>query len=245
MPALAQVADVAAIDMPGFGGSSRPSPRSERLSLDHLAEHALAAANALSWTEPVVLIGHSHGGGVAQVAAARHPDRVAGVVALATLGSPAHKSYRLLSLPGVRVVTHAAGWVLQAKPLRGVTRLIMRAVMKDIFSPEPVAAERVTRELEALAANPSILTSMVDVTLGRPSEQLRTSVANIQCRVLFMHGERDSLVPVQYARTLHDLIRSAGGRSEMLVLPAAGHMLIEFQASEVLKQIVRFLALGD
>lgn len=139
----------------------------------------------------------------------------------------------------------AAGRAVQAEPLRGVAGLIARMVMRDIFFPEPVAAERVKREIKTLAANPSILTSMVDVTLGRPSEQLLRSAVNIRCRVLFMHGERDALVPVQCARNLHDRISSAGGRSEMLVLPAAGHMLIEFQASEVVAQIARFLELAE
>lgn len=139
----------------------------------------------------------------------------------------------------------AAGWAVQAGPFRGATRVIARLVMRDIFSPEPVAAERVERELESLASNPGILTSMVDVTLGNPCEQLLRCAGNIRCRVLFVHGECDALVPVQCARTLHDRIGSAGGRSEIFVVPAAGHMLIEFQASEVVEQIARFLALDE
>jgi pimeloyl-ACP methyl ester carboxylesterase len=38
-------------------------------------------------------VGHSHGGGVAQAAAARYPERVAGLVLIGTLGAPVHGSF--------------------------------------------------------------------------------------------------------------------------------------------------------
>src|SRR5262245_22064900 len=75
VPLLSGVADVVAIDMPGFGRSARAGAGPEFLSLERLAEDAIAVADALSWREPFYLLGHSHGGGVAQVAAARHPQR--------------------------------------------------------------------------------------------------------------------------------------------------------------------------
>ena len=101
---LSAVANVAVIDMAGFGRSARPAGAPSALDLDHLAADAVAVGKALSWSGPVFLVGHSHGGGVAQVAAANHPGAVAGIVLIATLGSPTHRSYRLLSLPGAHAV---------------------------------------------------------------------------------------------------------------------------------------------
>ncbi len=74
------------------GGLGKHEPRS-------IADHAVAAADALSWNEPFFIVRHSHGGGVAQAAAVKYPGRVAGIVLIATLGAPAHLSYRLLSAP--------------------------------------------------------------------------------------------------------------------------------------------------
>lgn len=120
LPRLSPVADVAAIDLPGFGRSSRPSAGPESLNLDCLAQHAIAAASALSWHEPVLFAGHSHGGGVAQTVAARYPELVAGLVLVGTLGTPAHGSYRLLSLPGAATLMVLVGGLLRAGLLRGL-----------------------------------------------------------------------------------------------------------------------------
>jgi pimeloyl-ACP methyl ester carboxylesterase len=86
MAELSAVADVVAIDLPGFGQSPRSSLDPDCMSLARLAEHAVAVADALDWRQPFFIVGHSHGGGVAQAAAARHPQRVAGIVLVATLG---------------------------------------------------------------------------------------------------------------------------------------------------------------
>src|SRR5690606_18503970 len=80
VPCLSEVVDLAAFDMPGFGKSTRPSHAADSLSLDRLAEHAMAVADALSWEEPFFLVGHSHGGGVAQTVATKYPKRIAGLL---------------------------------------------------------------------------------------------------------------------------------------------------------------------
>jgi pimeloyl-ACP methyl ester carboxylesterase len=230
---LSAAADVAAIDLPGFGRSLRSDPSPESLSLDRLAEYAISAANALDWREPIFLVGHSHGGGVAQAVAARYPDRVAGLVLLGTLGAPAHATYRLLALPGAAAFARLVGRMLRSPGLGWLKRAILRSVMSDIFSPEPVPAEKLERELASFASRPEILVSMVHVALGRPSAQLLLSAPQIRCPTLFLHGSEDALVPARFAKCIHDRIVRAGGRSHFELVPAAGHMLIDFQASAV------------
>src|SRR5262245_639278 len=70
---LAQVAHVAALDLPGFGASPRPGAGPGLLDLEHLAADVIAFADAIGFAGPLSLIGHSHGGGVVQVAAAARP----------------------------------------------------------------------------------------------------------------------------------------------------------------------------
>lgn len=242
VPRLAKSVDIAAFDMPGFGRSARTEASAEGLDLDRLAEHTLAVADALTWQDPFVLVGHSHGGGVAQAVAARYPHRVAGLVLVSTLGVPAHRSYRLLSLPGSSALAQLAGRLFRHASVRGLSRRILRAMMQDAFSPEPVPDERLDRELALYAERPEVLRSMVQVTLGRPCSRLSIFARQIQCPVLFLHGTQDAVVPIEHARTVHDLLLNAGQPSEFQRFEGSGHMLLQFQAEQVAEWVARFVA---
>jgi pimeloyl-ACP methyl ester carboxylesterase len=76
---LAREADVLAIDLPGFGLSSKP-PRG--YSTDDYARAVVAALDEAGMGS-AVLVGHSLGGAVALATAVLYPDRVAGLVLLA------------------------------------------------------------------------------------------------------------------------------------------------------------------
>ena len=241
LPRLSQAADTLAIDMPGFGRSSRSARGAEGLSLDRLAAHAIAAVDALAWQGPLVLVGHSHGAGVALTAAALYPERVAGLVLVGSLGAPIHNSYRLLSLPGAALVARSFGCMLQSEPLRPLARRILRATMRDIFSPEPVTPDQLEHEIVVLSERPEILVNMVHVALGRPSTRLLHAARSIRCPTLFLHGERDALVPPRCAKSLHDRILEGGGRSEFRLVPGAGHMAIHYQAADIANAILRTL----
>lgn len=132
---LARLADVVAIDLPGFGRSARPGSDPSQLDLEHLARDAVAVGDLLSPDAPFFLIGHSHGGGVAQMAAARHPQRVAGIVPIGTLGFPAHRSYRVLCAPGAASLAVAAGALFRSRRMQPVLRTILRQILRDIFHP--------------------------------------------------------------------------------------------------------------
>lgn len=242
---LTSTADVAAIDLPGFGNSPRPRAGRSGLSLERLADVVAAVADALSWHEPLFVAGHSHGGGVAQTLAANNPSRVAGIVLLGTLGSPVHLNYRLLAAPGAAAVTRAFGAALGLPWLRPVAQKLMNTMLRDGFAPEPVPAATAAWELEQFAARPEVLSSMVDVSLDGPCDRLFASAASIRCPVLFLHGELDRMVPVACARTIHHRIQQAGGDSRFEVLQGAGHMLLEFQAAEVAARMAQFMQSAD
>ncbi|WP_336966916.1 alpha/beta hydrolase [Sphingobium aquiterrae] len=117
--------------------------------------------------------------------------------------------------------------------------------MRDIFAPETVSAEEVEKELAVLTMHPEILLSMVQVTLGAPSQTLIEAAGRIRCPTLFVHGESNALVPPKYARAIHERIVGAGGRSRFEIMPGAGHMLIKQRASElasILLDALPFLA---
>lgn len=84
---LASRADVIALDLPGFGLSSKPPGG---YTTDSLAADLVAALAALG-VKRAVLVGHSMGGAVVFAAALRDPARVSGCVLVdpALVGTPA------------------------------------------------------------------------------------------------------------------------------------------------------------
>lgn len=59
---------------------------------------------------------------------------------------------------------------------------------------------------------------------------------------LILHGDADPQVPVEQSRRLHSRLQSAGVRSELVVLPGAGHGGKAFDTPEVRTVIKAFLA---
>ncbi len=226
-PLLAELGEVAAIDLPGFGESVDP-PGGARVSVESHAEVAKAVADALGWSAPV-LVGHSHGGGVALVAAALAPERWAGVVLVASLGHPAHLAYRLLNVPLAREVMTVAGRALR---LPGA-RLLFALNLRTVFAPEPVDAERIRHELAFFAARPATLRHMVDLARGAPSQLLHRLAPEVRSPALVIHGVDDALVPLRCARAIHDRLP----RSRFLAVQRAGHMLPEQQPELLVRHI--------
>lgn len=223
-PKLDFAAELLAIDLPGFGRS--PAPRdSNALTLSHLANVAFAAADAHGWSTFEV-IGHSHGGGVAQAMAWHANPRVERITLLGTLGTPAHASYRQLALPGASAAMRLVGKCLSLPGSKTWFRPLQRSIAEKAFYPEPVPPEHFEHGVNAMLAAPTILQSMVRVALGKPCEALANNVASITSAVTFVHGEHDRLVPSRHARNLHDLRLAAGKRSAFTLVPNAGHMLL-------------------
>lgn len=73
--------------LPGFGGT--PGLAKERMTLAGYGEWVAGFLEAIRLTEPVLMTGHSFGGGVAIIAAHNHPDRVHGLVLINSIGGSA------------------------------------------------------------------------------------------------------------------------------------------------------------
>jgi len=97
---LAQAGTVIAYDRPAFGLSSRPMPGewSGKSPYGHeaQADMLIALMDALG-IEHAILVGNSLGGGIAALAAQRHPERVDGLVLVAPVQT-GHGTSKLLGL---------------------------------------------------------------------------------------------------------------------------------------------------
>jgi pimeloyl-ACP methyl ester carboxylesterase len=223
-PKLGFAAEVLAIDLPGFGRSAPATRTLSALGLSDLASVAFAAADACGWPT-FEIIGHSHGGGVAQAMAWSAHPRVERITLLGTLGTPAHSSYRQLALPGADFAVQLVGKCLSLPGSKTWFRALQRNIAKQAFHPMPVPPEHLERGVAAMLAAPTILRSMVRVARGEPCQALAKNVTRIASAVTFVHGELDALVPSRHARNLHELRVAAEQPSTFVLVPNAGHML--------------------
>lgn len=102
---------VLAFEMVGYG-QSIPAGRERDLSVAHQADYLLAWLDLLE-IDRAVLVGHDLGGGVAQIAAVRAPDRCAGLVLTNAI------SYDSWPIPSVKALRTVAP-VLRQLPARTV-----------------------------------------------------------------------------------------------------------------------------
>jgi pimeloyl-ACP methyl ester carboxylesterase len=106
-----------AFEMTGYG-SSIPDGEGRDLSLAAQAERLLRWLDALD-VPPPVLVGHDLGGGVAQIAAVRRPDRFSGIVMTNAV------CYDSWPIPSVKAMQRGAG----------VLRLLPQVALYPSFPP--------------------------------------------------------------------------------------------------------------
>ena len=58
---------------------------------------------------------------------------------------------------------------------------------------------------------------------------------------LIIHGEKDTLVPLQQSQLLADALKAVGVSTELVVVPGAGHAGAMFWTAEMQKRIIAFL----
>ena len=145
IPALAKVATVFAVDLPGFGLSSKP-PAGYRLADSARALHGFIQAMGL---ERIAVIGHSLGAAVGLTYALTHPARVERIALLGALvpGS----SYRP-SMPYRIAATPLLGELLA---LCGCAPVYRAAISRCFHAPVSAEVEFLVRESYADRTSPA------------------------------------------------------------------------------------------
>jgi pimeloyl-ACP methyl ester carboxylesterase len=235
VPRLAVDHTVIAIDLPGFGASTRPWSRPLLPGYTDLVREVLDAEGI---TGPVSLMGNSMGAVVSLLFAARHPHRADRVVLVdmpslrtvprlwrMAMSRPAEAAVRagLRGLP-TGTAQYGLGWfyahIAAARPAD-----LDPFVLRGFVSPY-AAADRI----------PSLLPLGRTLLTELRTAQLAGLVASATVPVLLVFGSRDMLTP---ARVLRRLGHPKDGA---VVLSGCGHCPQIDQPAELLSEVLPFLS---
>ena len=204
---------VVAPDLRGHGASDQPVVEDE-YSLDHFADDLWALADALGWSE-LVLLGHSMGGMASQVAALSAPERLRGLVLMDTSHG---------SVAGVDPELAAAGAALARTGGMAAVKEVLDALGDDAPLGSE-AYERVLRERpgyrefgdrKLLGSSPDMYAAMIGQMLDQ-ADRL-DDLGRLPVRSLIIVGEQDEPF-VAPSRRMADAMPEA----RLVVIPDAGH----------------------
>jgi len=211
---------VIAPDRPGYGRTGGPAG-----DFDTNADAVAALLDRLGQRR-VVVVGHSFGGGVALRLAQRHPDRVAGLVLVASI-SPDHPPGW-----GDRLLASGPGAAAASSLGRAGSRLLASGpVWRRLRATLPSSARQA---LAAILAR----SDPADVWRSFSVEQRayvsgRSALARDLCRIgcpsVVLAGEDDRTVPLPVALALAEGLRDAA----VVRVPDAGHLLPHEAPGEV------------
>lgn len=197
---------VIAPSMPGFGGSTAMPIGSQ--SLMSYAEWVGSFLDALDVDEPLVVVGHSFGGGVATKFAHDHPDRVRYLVLMNSVGATRPFGGTFADHIGTLgfLGPLATAWSPTAE---GAAERMVHRVLAENFIRDPLAV---------VAAGRLALTA----DLAEEIEEL----AAREVPVLVLWSDRDSVIPLSAFDTFcstfgADSEMVAGGHSWLLANPDA------------------------
>jgi len=224
---LSECATVYAIDLLNMGQSDR---------IPDLDAGLEATADSIAaWMQAVGLkqmdiVGHSHGGAVAMMLAARHPERVGKLILFAPANPFCDLGRTLIAFyntrPGV-FVANLIPWLPSV-----VKSTALRRMYGDPTRVKPQALEGYTAGLSKPGSVQHVL--QIVRRWHEDMASLRSVLANLADHpTLLIWGDRDRAVGLSSAERLREILPHA----ELIVIPGAGHIAFE-EMPEVCNQIV-------
>ena len=244
LPALEAHLTMVYLEPIGTGASGRlADPREYRI--DTYARFVQGVLDHLGVSQ-AYLLGHSHGGFVAQYHALHHPDRIAGVILYesAPVTGPEHgaEAMRLVqefaarhadnpALPEVVEAFQSIPAISDDARMSAVARGIFPAYFADFWG----------REAEfgpARAAVTGTYISGLDEDLTPDAVDDRAELGSLTVPALVLVGRHDVICGVRWAEELHELIPG----SELVVLENSGHFGHLEEPEAFAKAVTAFVA---
>jgi pimeloyl-ACP methyl ester carboxylesterase len=177
-----------------------------------------------------VVVAHSWATGPALLAAVRHPDRVAGLVLVSTLGPHClNRTDVLLGVPGLGDLLTYGAFTLGGPAIRHWVRRIARRSFDDVGSARlehRMAANRARRVWRSFQTEQrALLHQLPEVDAALPYVRVPT---------VLLHGDRDEEIPLRTAQHVAATIPGAS----LTVLPGVGHN-VPLEAPEAIGAAIR------
>ena len=215
---LANRTGVVAVDLPGFGLSDKPPGNYDletyvgRMSA-FIDQHIPG---------PVVVVGHSLGGEIAAALALDRPDRIVGVVLIASAGYGLGPTATAITQDGAGVL----GWVNAA-----VGELVV-----SLHDPAWMSEPEAWRDYDPLL-DPAFRSASAKVLREFDFAALRTRFHEIRQPTLIIWGRRDPTIPFAYGEAMAKAI----GCSRMIPINRTLHRPHQTEPDMVADAILRFL----
>lgn len=215
-------------DLPGFGESDAPADDSFEVSRQ--AERLAALLDLLAPDERVHLAGNSMGGQIAAIVAARYPEKIASLALLDPLG--------VENEPGIEPSAAMQAYARGRNILLPEDRVEFEEFLDLLFYRRPPAPAFLNDYYAErwLAKRPRLAAVFKDI-----SEQyvpLTSLLDEIAAPVLVVWGAEDQLLPAAGA----SLLAAGLKRSELVILPACGHLPMVEQPKQTAAAYRSFLA---
>jgi pimeloyl-ACP methyl ester carboxylesterase len=215
---LAARTRVVAVDLPGFGLSDKPT------GSYHLEAYVdrMSAFIDQHIPGPVVVVGHSMGGEVAAALAIHRPDRIVGVVLIASAGYGLSSTATVITRDGAEVL----GWVNAA-----VGELVV-----PLHDPAWMTEPEEWRGYDPLL-DPAFRSASAQVLREFDFAALRTRFHEIGQPTLIIWGNRDPTIPLAYGEAMAEAIDC----SRMIPISRTLHRPHQTEPGLVTDAILQFL----
>ncbi|MCI2046316.1 MAG: alpha/beta hydrolase [Faecalibacterium sp.] len=211
---------VYALDLPGYGASTRPGPAPDETFYPRMVEVVHAAAGALGLTQ-FALAGLSMGGGIAIAYALQYPEMVTALMPVDSWGLARKMPFHRLCWWYMHKTNWTqAGFSLYAKH-RG---LVEWALGASLIGDKAKITDAMIDEVWAACKAPDAGHPMEDfqrasITKTGCVPYYGARLAQLKMPVLFLNGEKDSLVTVKQAKAAAAVVPGA----RLVILPGCLH----------------------
>ncbi len=220
VPLLHQNFTTTAIDLPGFGRSSKPNGG---YGLDEQSERLVQILDALGIRESYI-VGNSMGGNIALWFALKNPDRVKGLGLIA----PATSARLIPPLDKLAFLSGPASWLLSRQAMQWAhARTVAKA---------RVERDRVDETFSTYGRQPSAVKSFMLAAAAIRDPRLISSLENFKTKVLILWGSNDKLV----SRKVIDSLESALPKASTVIHVGGGHHLQEDYPDWVSQKLTEF-----
>lgn len=213
-------------DLRGHGGSWHPEDESE-YSFDHYADDVWALVDALGW-DRLVLLGHSMGGMIAQVAAVQRPEALDGLVLMDTTHGPLDLDRDLAQLGAEIVRTGGMAAVKEVLDAMGGEAPLTTPAYERVLAERPGFREMGDRKF--LGCSPAMYAAMLGQLLDQLDRIEHLAALTVPTLVIVGEQDRPFLGP---SRAMADALPHA----RLEVIADAGHSP-QFENPEVWQKVM-------